>query len=85
MSGEKFTEGPWHVDGEGLTYDILNRDGVQVAGEIDFIHDAHLIAAATDLYHALVSMTMMFDIRIISPILANEVDAALKKARGETP
>lgn len=64
MTETKFTPGPWKFDGEDSGYydlptlNIRDKDGYIIAGAVDFYSDpglsnAHLIAAAPDLYEAL--------------------------------
>lgn len=97
MTETKFTPGPWKCDGEESAYydlptlNILDKDGDIVAGAVDYIDEsglpnAHLIAAAPDLYEVLQRM-----VNVASEI-APDVQGAnvftdarnvLAKARGE--
>lgn len=84
---QKWTKGPWVVDGCGIY-----REGHDFDSVVDYIRDefdANLIAAAPDLYEALENLVSeLEDIRGIS-VAEYKVDAwniaksALAKARGE--
>ena len=103
---ENWTEGPWHVevgtgeDDEGIFY--ICHDGTEspdttICGfNMDSKHDAanaHLIAAAPEMYEALQAILPYVPIssaaeggavaRSGNVIAADKVRAALKKARGE--
>lgn len=101
MTEPKFTPGPWKFDGEESAYydlptlNILDKDGDIVAGAVDYIDEsslpnAHLIAAAPDLYNALENV--MHEIQFLgdeehyfgTTERFDAARAALAKARGET-
>lgn len=93
----KFTAGPWRVftttggnklvgvgeqTGEGITDCGF---GLWGGGDAEAIANAHLIAAAPDLYEALVPLLMRWaDPLSIQEHHWNAARDALKKARGET-
>ena len=88
---EKWTKGPWRVYPPGASvphYDVCARvvsdrpSGRAVHYDPISDADAHLIAAAPDLYEALASIEND-DGRIPAAIWAKR-EAALKKARGDT-
>lgn len=98
MSEEKFTKGPWEWvksnNDNWSSYDlspgILTKDtadGTPFGDEIDKAN-AHLIAAAPELYELLRQTEAMFDmhkgIEEDEYIYRQEVRAILAKARGET-
>jgi hypothetical protein len=90
MSEEKFTSGPWQWDGDELiasggfpvlTAGLARNGGRYVSVKDD---DKPILAASPDLYEALI------DARAAMEIWAPDadfsvIDAALAKARGETP
>jgi hypothetical protein len=50
------TPGPWEVHPEGIWFDIFSKDGAVVSCEgIDNEANARLIAAAPDLYAAIIN------------------------------
>lgn len=96
----KFTKGPWRVD-PGHKHDIQTSGGefeiASVAGSVlrvgekpDFdarTANAHLIAAAPEMYEALVSLLTAIDVVQAIPgpkglELRQKASAALAKARG---
>lgn len=92
MSEKKWTPGPWVFDGTGphnvFGCDISNSLGDSIAGSWHGRDEvakanAHLIAAAPELYDALEEM-----LRIVGgyeyPETAKMARAALTKARGES-
>lgn len=94
MSETKFTPGPWmvsdevHGKGEGIVHIKAKYEEIAVSwrnainGDYDeFLANAHLIAAAPDLYEALSLLLSQID-----PWLAGyqEAEQALAKARGIT-
>lgn len=105
MTEPKFTPGPWKFDGEEAGYydlptlNIRDKDGYIVAGAVGYIDNsnlsnAHLIAAAPDLYEALSDFAeyenLMEDGDDIAAMLkygdaSRKARAALAKARGEPP
>jgi len=62
MSETKFTPGPWHWVDVGSRICIENKSGDDIASVLNYaepeieIADAHLIAAAPELYEALIDM-----------------------------
>jgi|SRR6476620_12372489 len=103
MSG-RFTQGPWIVDRENPCI-IRDQDDTRIAdcdnfqytddGEIqlpDCPHNARLIAAAPDLYEALIDFieNPLFQVAVGgNPVVVDRMldraRAALAKARGEQP
>lgn len=97
MGGKNWTPGPWSYDGTGphnvFGCDILSSGGDSIAGSWHGRSDtaqanAHLIAAAPDLYGALEWAREA--LKSANIILAGQdredcsfIDAALAKARGE--
>lgn len=83
MTERKWTKGPWVVSEDCEGYWINDTDGYHVGSaeaSIDnAIHDAHLIAAAPDLYEALV-VIVSFGVDEASWQTAYD---ALAKARGK--
>ena len=100
MSEIKFTPGPWLIAGESATFVYaLGPEGtnvfwcdVQAAGRErasrdELIANAHLIAAAPELYEALESARTWVDecgAQAGLQAILDEIDAALAKARGES-
>lgn len=89
MSGEKWTPGPWIVDFEScdeegplreseFTGYILDANGTEVCSRAFPLANAHLIAAAPEMYEALCAVDEWEN-----PSCFEKVKAALKKARGE--
>ena len=82
MTEPKFTPGPWYVDGTFVT----NDEDLDICsmGDIAWEANAHLIAAAPELYGVL---EYVRDILGPHDGWADDstrmIDAALKKARGE--
>lgn len=93
----KFTPGPWRIDGPDCfgDFNILHDgDSLAVAAVVsnmryadEIAGNAHLIAAAPELYAALADMTELLervgDSRKDAPFI-DAANAALAKARGET-
>ena len=81
---EKFTKGEWLVGslGTGLGYDsyeiTFNKDGECIAEIIHNLPDAHLIAAAPEMYEMLKNLSRgdVFH-------TCKEIEQLLAKARGE--
>lgn len=79
---EKFTEGPWHVDFE---MDAIYNDRANYICDrpLNNVHDAHLIAAAPEMYRAVEELVEYLDLQEgYEPY-----DSAMKllaKARGES-
>ena len=95
MSEEKFTQGPWKLlqehspaDEYGHWYHRIiagagySEDGFDLSGIVN-PHDAHLIAAATDLYEALEDLMAHAAYIGISSHYEKKARSALAKARGE--
>ncbi|AEY69679.1 hypothetical protein V19_10 [Brucella phage V_19] len=96
MSGAKFTKGPWEwvksKNDNWSSYDlspgILTKDtadGTPFGDEIDRAN-AHLIAAAPELYRNLEEVRKWMDEDDLGPweaAFCAEIDALLAKARGE--
>lgn len=97
MSEAKFTPGPWSLDREhspddsyGHWYHRItaghgySENGFRLSGIVN-PHDAHLIAAAPELYEALYELVA--SIKLVDPeYLQDEIEFASKtlaKARGE--
>jgi len=99
MSEAKFTPGPWNTDSNSEG-EIYSRRGIVVAfvtnreGDNVGLANAHLIAAAPELYEQLkIARECIAYCRRVHPDLQSGegipvelfIDAALRKARGETP
>ena len=96
MSEPKFTPGPWHITEEDWVtggYDIAviqDKDGEEVLGISEWIRvnepDLQLIAAAPDMYEALVEVCHDCDDTgtIDEECKSCHIYKALRKARGET-
>lgn len=94
MAAPKWTLGPWRLDAEwgrgAIVSEVItnNESGTDIvctfdeadmpADEVDA--NAHLIAAAPELYEALSDAR-----RVVAPEFRPRIDALLAKARGETP
>ena len=98
MSDTKFTPGPWVVKSNGHYFDI-GQDYKHACKEVpvyptacigvphELEDNAHLIAAAPELYEALESArTWVDDCGAQAGLqhILDEIDAALAKARGES-
>ena len=88
---EKFTDGDWRVENAWCGYEILSHDGNDanlvcgVDGDIsneDDEFNAHLIAAAPDMYRML-KMLEGFESSNGKAAWAHEITELLAKARGE--
>lgn len=90
----KFTPGPWKVyepyNLEKNTYGIDSMDeyvvvwmGLNKEQGIRKIYDAHLIAAAPDLYEALETVLQAIESGDVVSGVIGEAKQALAKARGE--
>lgn len=79
MNERKWTPGPWWING---TKSIRGPEGSYIANANwkNGNHNAHLIAAAPDLYEALCALASYAEETIFIP---ETVYAALAKARGE--
>ena len=86
MSETKFTPGPWKIGAyESGRMAVDGANGEEVTGYID-IEDAHLIAAAPELYEALkllVSYGNVFAHKSGQASPYEMAQTALAKARGE--
>lgn len=85
MSEAKFTKGDWKVNSlvNGRGFDIsFNDDGECIAEIIHIESDAHLIAAAPEMY-AMLDMLVDND-GINDCSIDREVESLLAKARGES-
>lgn len=85
MSKPKFTKGPWVArthDGE-LKHAViyLNGGGFDISNCPDCVANAHLIAAAPDMYDALASIEN--DGNQVPAWLWDKIQDTLAKARGE--
>lgn len=86
MSETKFTKGEWVIK-EAIAYKnqikVEDKKGKQgkIIGNIRTREDAHLIAAAPDMYDMLHSIEN--DADQIPPFLWDKIQAVLAKARGE--
>jgi len=95
MSEAKFTPGPWEWDGDVWDYDyaeeapwLIGKDNqIILKGEIDCANkaNAHLIAAAPDLYEAIKELlyALQDDDNWRTSGVYEDAEAALAKARGE--
>lgn len=94
MSELKATPGPWYsAKGKGDSRRFIMRDGKRLAtthlcrGQFSAKANAHLIAAAPEMYEALMALQDDGDWRdglwVPSKESVDKADAALKKARGE--
>jgi len=85
MSKTKFTKGPWIAqthDGEVKHAVIhLNGGGFDISRCPDSVANAHLIAAAPDMYDALASIEN--DGKQVPAWLWDKIQDTLAKARGE--
>ncbi len=90
MNKTKFTPGPWKIGAyESGRMAVDGANGEEVTGYID-IEDAHLIAAAPELYEALKELCRYAEdsdgcqYGTLSTKLVKDIaNAALAKARGE--
>jgi len=84
MMKAKFTKGEWSVDTSGYFTKVM-YGGTIICNETHTFADAHLIAAAPDMYAALNKIINSYNDYSSNSISidAEEVIAALKKARGE--
>jgi len=95
MSETKFTPGPWEWDGDVWDYDyaeeapwLIGKDNqIIIKGEIDCANkaNAHLIAAAPDLYEAIKELlyALQDDDNWRTSGVYEDAENALAKARGE--
>lgn len=98
MSEAKFTKGPWEVEICEIndSVDVVaNHCDWEICGfprmDNSIIHDAHLIAAAPEMYELLSGLYNFFDhlldedttLYMQARDLSYEIDALLSKARGE--
>ena len=87
MNNTEFTPSPWLVIGEiGDEYEIADYYGTLIAriGVVDDTANAHLIAAAPDLYDALEGcLDSLGDEFILPRDCVRQARTALMKARGE--
>jgi hypothetical protein len=82
MSETKFTKGQWQYDGKALHAWYVSCANDDVCTVESSEHDAHLIAAAPDMYAMLDRLSsQLTDINAHSA--ANEIEALLAKARGD--
>ena len=90
------TPGPWKVLGEDVVLECNEKEVVAWVGDIDgqMINNAHLIAAAPDMLEALKEVVALTENLPVCPFcscvldhrpdcLSHEIEAAIKKARGE--
>lgn len=81
---EKFTQGEWYVsdeDCDSVTTSIVTESVCYINKQHSgFKANAHIIAAAPDMYRALVNITSQSDVNEVD---WNKVHEALAKARGE--
>ena len=90
------TPGPWKVLGEDVVLECNEKEVVAWVGDIDgqMIDNAHLIAAAPEMLEALEEVVALTENLPVCPFcscvldhrpdcLSHEIDAAIKKARGE--
>lgn len=90
MSGIKWTPGPWALDGTGWICDANGSPVCLINAGLDDHElepqeraDAHLIAAAPDLYEALKRMKTWCEDEVGAELPCDSIDASLAKARGE--
>ena len=90
------TPGPWKVLGEDVVLECNEKEVVAWVGDIDgqMINNAHLIAAAPEMLEALEEVVALTENLPVCPFcscvldhrpdcLSHEIEAAIKKARGE--
>lgn len=90
MTETKFTPGPWKTNGEiwrvgSAEWVIVTSSKAEVAYSMTH-HDAHLIAAAPELFEKLAKIRGWINVDAEGPWgkrFYAEVDALLAKARGE--
>ena len=88
MSATKHTPGPWEVTGSG---DIVTSNGIVIAwtnvlGGMEEEANARLIAAAPDLFDALLTLTTVVRERVTLDATSPEIraaESAIAKATGE--
>ena len=86
MSNEKFTSGEWHakvhgIGGLNIGIVYINGGGFDVSGAPDCVANAHLIAAAPDMYQLLQHISISMECE--HGVDCNEINELLAKARGE--
>ena len=93
------TPGPWKVLGEDVVLECNEKEVVAWVGDIDgqMINNANLIASAPDMLEALEEVVALTENLPVCPFcgavkgvqshrpdcLSHEINAAIKKARGE--
>ena len=93
------TPGPWKILGQDVVLECNEKEVVAWVGDIDgqMIDNAHLIAAASEMLEALEEVVALTENLQVCPFcgavngvqshkpdcLSHEIDAAIKKARGE--
>jgi len=88
MTDKKWTPGPWVVNGDKVSYD-LDGHYDSICQIVWSEPNAHLIAAAPDLYEALDKLVdRLDDIRglemdVLAPNQIRDAQLALAKSRGE--
>ncbi|MBM6396167.1 hypothetical protein JQC79_10440 [Ochrobactrum anthropi] len=95
MMDTKFTPGPWSLSQENTPADDYgywyhritaghgySGNGFDICGIIN-PHDAHLMAAAPELYEALEAAANSAGFQYMWPATRSKVEEALAKARGE--
>lgn len=88
MSEAKFTKGEWDIIGIDSSYAVLRRDtGYGICSttmkEEQDLTNAHLIAAAPEMYNLLERLTSRDNCKKDIVHLLGEADNLLAKARGE--
>lgn len=83
MSETKWTPGPWKISGTA-TIKQSQKGWIASVSTVDSSANAHLIAAAPDLYEVL-SDAVENNMQVENADWWGKVYKALSKARGETP
>ena len=89
MSNPQFTSGPWHVSENQPTV-VGNKEKAVCKCELDWDlgaserkANASLIAAAPEMYALLLDIVTDYQCMPNPAVMADKIEAVLKKARGE--